>query len=243
MRASGKAFLLTAAAAALLVTAPATAVTVGASSANFFNVVGGSSVVYRDQDGLTGNEILGFGDPVPSSTQQNVFTFVSGGAGDVTLDTQFTLGTFRFDNAPVYGEPLTTVDLSLSTIVDGFASPNFLFRLALDQTPNDNPCAYPSTVPCSDALSVSILAGSGTFTANGTEYTLFIDGFRNEAGTFSSLFIGDEDTATTASIVGRFAPAVAGAVPEPASWAMMVGGFGLLGAAMRRRPTPASAQR
>jgi hypothetical protein len=26
------------------------------------------------------------------------------------------------------------------------------------------------------------------------------------------------------------------AVPEPASWAMMVGGFGLLGAAMRRRP-------
>jgi len=29
----------------------------------------------------------------------------------------------------------------------------------------------------------------------------------------------------------------AGAVPEPASWAMMVGGFGLAGAAMRRRRT------
>lgn len=29
----------------------------------------------------------------------------------------------------------------------------------------------------------------------------------------------------------------AGAVPEPASWAMMVGGFGLMGAAMRRRKT------
>lgn len=28
-----------------------------------------------------------------------------------------------------------------------------------------------------------------------------------------------------------------GAVPEPASWAMMVGGFGLMGAAMRRRKT------
>lgn len=27
-----------------------------------------------------------------------------------------------------------------------------------------------------------------------------------------------------------------GAVPEPASWAMFIGGFGLLGAAMRRRP-------
>jgi hypothetical protein len=27
------------------------------------------------------------------------------------------------------------------------------------------------------------------------------------------------------------------AVPEPATWAMMIGGFGLIGAAMRRRPT------
>ena len=32
-----------------------------------------------------------------------------------------------------------------------------------------------------------------------------------------------------------------GAVPEPASWAMMVGGFGLLGAAMRRRRATAFA--
>jgi hypothetical protein len=30
---------------------------------------------------------------------------------------------------------------------------------------------------------------------------------------------------------------VAGAVPEPATWAMMIGGFGLLGAAARRRST------
>jgi hypothetical protein len=243
MTASGKAFLLAAAAAALLGTVPAAAVTVSATSADFFNVVGGSSLVYRDQDGLTGNEIIGFGDPVTGSMQQNVFTFASSGAGDVALDTQFTLGTFRFDNAPVYGDPLTTVDLSLSVIVDGFASPNFLFRLALDQTPNIGPCAYPSATPCADAVSVSILAGSGTFMANGTEYTLFIDGFRNAAGAFSSSFIGDENTATTANIVGRFAPAVAGAVPEPASWAMMVGGFGLLGAAMRRRPAPAFARR
>ncbi|HEV2568108.1 PEPxxWA-CTERM sorting domain-containing protein [Sphingomonas sp.] len=33
---------------------------------------------------------------------------------------------------------------------------------------------------------------------------------------------------------------VAGAVPEPATWAMMLGGFGLLGAAARRRRTVAS---
>jgi choice-of-anchor A domain-containing protein len=32
-------------------------------------------------------------------------------------------------------------------------------------------------------------------------------------------------------------PVVHGAVPEPATWAMMIAGFGLVGGAMRRRPT------
>ena len=34
--------------------------------------------------------------------------------------------------------------------------------------------------------------------------------------------------------------AVSGAVPEPASWAMMVGGFGLMGAALRRKKASVS---
>jgi hypothetical protein len=32
-------------------------------------------------------------------------------------------------------------------------------------------------------------------------------------------------------------PALSGAVPEPSSWAMMIGGFALVGAGMRRRRT------
>jgi hypothetical protein len=34
----------------------------------------------------------------------------------------------------------------------------------------------------------------------------------------------------------RFTASTPAAVPEPASWALMIGGFGLAGAAMRRRP-------
>ncbi len=34
--------------------------------------------------------------------------------------------------------------------------------------------------------------------------------------------------------------ALPGAVPEPATWAMMIGGFALAGAAMRRRKTAVS---
>jgi hypothetical protein len=43
-------------------------------------------------------------------------------------------------------------------------------------------------------------------------------------------------TAVAATYTGT-ATFAAGAVPEPASWAMMIGGFGLIGAAMRRRRT------
>jgi hypothetical protein len=34
---------------------------------------------------------------------------------------------------------------------------------------------------------------------------------------------------------GRFVLGTAGAIPEPATWALMIGGFGMAGAAMRRR--------
>ena len=37
------------------------------------------------------------------------------------------------------------------------------------------------------------------------------------------------------SVSFNFEPAAAAAVPEPASWAMMIGGFGLVGGALRRR--------
>ena len=40
---------------------------------------------------------------------------------------------------------------------------------------------------------------------------------------------------TTTGNYARFTLANAGAVPEPATWAMMIGGFGLIGAARRRR--------
>jgi hypothetical protein len=48
------------------------------------------------------------------------------------------------------------------------------------------------------------------------------------------------DTALTAGEVAGLLPPGAGAVPEPASWALMIAGFGLVGGAMRRRATKVS---
>jgi hypothetical protein len=53
------------------------------------------------------------------------------------------------------------------------------------------------------------------------------------AATFSSILLGDEQAATL-TIFNNNDPGPPG-IPEPASWAMLIAGFGLVGAAARRR--------
>jgi hypothetical protein len=75
---------------------------------------------------------------------------------------------------------------------------------------------YTSQLRSQTMLNITSLA----FDANGTE-TIGISGFANRDGThgfINSFTVGDT-----------------GAVPEPASWAMLIAGFGLTGAVMRRR--------
>ena len=66
----------------------------------------------------------------------------------------------------------------------------------------------------------------------------------NEASAGRADFIRIYDNALTATEVAALptgtlpmTPPVTGQVPEPASWAMMIGGFGMIGAALRRRRT------
>jgi hypothetical protein len=60
-----------------------------------------------------------------------------------------------------------------------------------------------------------------------------------EGGAFSAFGVySNAGQPSPSGNVGNAGPAtliVANAVPEPASWAMMVGGFGLIGSSMRRR--------
>ena len=68
-------------------------------------------------------------------------------------------------------------------------------------------------------------------------------GFTNAVGTSASLFYQDNASSYRITTVNPFAAGfvtatsspAAGAVPEPATWAMMLGGFALVGAGMRRR--------
>ncbi|MEO9468742.1 MAG: PEPxxWA-CTERM sorting domain-containing protein [Parasphingorhabdus sp.] len=64
----------------------------------------------------------------------------------------------------------------------------------------------------------------------GTRFYHFADGAFNTAGIYDSIRFGD-------SQAGRLTVTdlAAGGVPEPATWGMMIFGFGLIGGAMRRQ--------
>ena len=77
-----------------------------------------------------------------------------------------------------------------------------------------------------------IFGGSLKFTGTGI---IRGTGYENTAGVFSFTAQGQQITSFSAS-------AIAAPVPEPATWAMMLLGFGAIGFAMRRRRQPALLQ-
>lgn len=83
--------------------------------------------------------------------------------------------------------------------------------------------------------SASSLYGAGA--AQGGSLTLAFAGAR--------YFIASTDAAQNPNSMGWDIGAVrvAAAVPEPSAWALMILGFGAVGAAVRRRPLPAPARR
>lgn len=80
--------------------------------------------------------------------------------------------------------------------------------------------------------------GTGTIEAFGSSRTQF-------SGTLSGadyipydVVPSDAGTFVDMTIAYSYTPSAAAAVPEPAAWAMMIGGFGMIGAALRRRRAP-----
>ncbi len=85
----------------------------------------------------------------------------------------------------------------------------------------NNASSFTSTP--SDAISF------GTSNGQGAAF-YFADGAFTNFGTYSNIIFGSGQAATL-----RISLAPTAAVPEPATWAMMLIGFGGIGAAMRRR--------
>lgn len=77
---------------------------------------------------------------------------------------------------------------------------------------------------------------SYTFTANGLHAPTF-SGATNLTGTFVPFLGNDSSGNELDQEIGFTLLSQTGAVPEPASWVLMIAGFGLIGGALRRRST------
>jgi hypothetical protein len=81
----------------------------------------------------------------------------------------------------------------------------------------------------------SLFSGSYTSLGNAAGGTRNINsGFSGNLWLVGAVFVND-DRAIDAFKFGTLKVTPTGAVPEPATWAMMIGGFGAIGAAMRMR--------
>jgi len=155
-----------------------------------------------------------------------------------------SLGTLTHFNQSINnGSAITKTQLKLTTdiLVDGsgVGSYDFVFDIFHDETNNvwklwDWNC-------CDDEVTFGPTDQSQSFTFGGMDYTLYLTGFGNNANNIKTTFYSEEGQNNSVKLWGYIdAAPVQTAVPEPSTWAMMIGGLGLVGMTMRRRKTTVS---
>lgn len=127
--------------------------------------------------------------------------------GSPPPDTPFYVGQFTHYNNPVFsseftGGPINRFNYSDLTVTvpitcdDGSSvAPQFTYRFTLEETPNQEPCAYPGTTICPDRVTVDNVPAD-TFVCGGVEYTLEVLGFVPEpdGNCLDQVFPGEDST-------------------------------------------------
>lgn len=183
-------------------------------------------------------------DSISNSTFVNYGTGSTGITGwTVTVGNVDLVSTNYLNPDFVASDGVLSVDLNGSTA--GAIAQTFdtvigqSYHVSFDL--NVNPYDY-LAVP-SKTVEVSVAGFTGDFVYIGTDHPVGQGGPWNTHG-FDFTAIGASSTLTFTSLVHSpccYGPEIdnvivmASGVPEPASWALMIGGFGLVGGAMRRR--------
>lgn len=208
------------------------------------------------------NMVLGLAALVASGSAQAATVVVSGqavylapGLGLPTIGSielfNGSLGTLNSVTFDVSGNAGANVFISLnqgsvefptltSYDVGGFV--NFTiggigtYSLALDQQ-NFPARGQPTAVYSSGTTSFSLPSSTfAAFSAGGTRTLIASGGVQVSANAVGgdpfSVILGDTSQAVSLTITYDYTPTEA--VPEPATWAMMIAGFGMIGAATRR---------
>lgn len=178
------------------------------------------------------------------------------------FDGQFTNGQNNsFDNANVYlaltspssGNAITFANSGFGLggyglsrgWADGFFDQQWFFAGQAQDfniTSFGNPSSGPFGGGISTLLSIPVGQSQLGFTLS-LDLTCRVSGstcnFGNtSAFQFGALPTGLSFTSQSGTLFSALAPATPGGVPEPATWGLILLGFGLIGAAMRRRPAP-----
>jgi PEP-CTERM motif-containing protein len=166
---------------------------------------------------------FGTSDTTSSFAVEGGFT---GGTGSFS-------GFIIFDTADPGPTDFTAVDafLSLGSYSIDFADPLFSFAGGHVDPPE---------------FSILLLSAEDFSAANATEFLSFLISFPTAVpgieqspdpltGTVSINLAGDSDALFGTGVVTQLDVSAPPAIPEPSTWAMMIGGFGLAGMALRLR--------
>ena len=236
---------------AILAAAPASAVTIA-----FSNITGtwqngiltdGGPVVTYIGNGTSLASVRWGGD---TGFGQSGYDFESIAIPSLTVNppagsAATSIALFRHVNQPVFPPSLRSIDLKFSTdvTIDGnpYGPVTFVYSFLHDETTNNSdPCDFGGANGqgvningCADRVRTSFNSQSDFITIDGYDYGLDVIGFL-VGGNPTTSFLTVEREINEAEVRGRLI-LYSQAVPEPATWAMMISGFGLVGFAARRR--------
>lgn len=223
-------------------------ITIPTVSSNWHDTLGGTNVVENvsfgrvDADPGDGFNQARWGEPGTSATSGRSGLGFQGLAplSGIAINTAFQIGELRHYNWTLRlgtGASSSQLDLSAALEIDGVGSPgspyNFTTALTIDETPNSEPCAYPSATPCSDRITFEQVGTSDTFTIDGVEYTFQVIGFGPTPDALIDEFISKEGGDSTTPLWARITQATH-PVSEPGSFVLLTAVLGML-AGIRRR--------
>lgn len=196
------------------------------SSASWVNPVGGVSTLTVN---TSGNETqIRWGQPPDLNGAKSGLGFAGSSTTQFDFDNPFLVGTLRHFNYPVSPPSLTAVqllvNLNFSDIGGVPLSRSFTFDFNIDETPNQLPCQYESTVPCADKISFANTTASETIAIANKRYTLELLGFRTSpTGALVNDFISQEGGTNEASLYGKITATSVpeSSVPEPTAIAAL----------------------
>jgi hypothetical protein len=202
----GKTLVSVAALAVAAFSTPASAATIIACGGGSNCVTGTTNVnLVGANDVMSGTGNIGIGGPVV-----NFSTTQAGGFDLVTGQASISAA-----------DPSMSLDNLLFSVATGFTAAEFNFNPLTGGGP---PAPF----------SVRIITNTGadqTFTVGNQRFGILAD----TGETITSVQINTPTGAFGAFTQLRITPAAVNAVPEPGTWAMMLVGFGAIGASMRRR--------